>query len=196
MLRKFCVLMAALLLSTALLRAQVKEAATAGGLSLEVGGQVSTFNPDWGCVSASPFSCWNHQLFGLGVVVDANHLVYKFGAEGEARWLHWRGPGQQLVQTNYLIGPRYPVLRHGKTSLYAKALFGGSWSTFDQGLVTGSYFTIAPGATVEYHLTRRLIARGDYEYQMWPAFSGVPTLPNNGLTPNGFSAGVSYQLLR
>lgn len=176
--------------------AQVQYSATEPGMSISAGGEVSTFSPDWGCSNDAPVVCWGHQLLGLGAFVDANHVIHRFGAEGEARWLHWRGPGQGLVQSNYLLGPRYHALERGKLSLYAKTLVGGSWMTFPKNEAHGSYFTVAPGVALEYRLTPKLTFRGDYEYQIWPAFSGLPGLGNNGLAPNGFSVGASYRLRR
>lgn len=192
MLKKFGFPLFVFLLLPCALVSQSTHSAIGPGKSLVVGGQISTFNPDWGCKSDSPFSCGDHQLLGVGVFADANHLVYRFGVEGEARWLHWRGPGNGLVQSNYLIGPRYPLLYRGKFSVHAKFLLGGSWMTFPFGVGSGSYFTMAPGITAEYRATRHIIVRGDYEYQFWPSYSGIAIEGNNGLTPNGFSAGVGY----
>lgn len=52
---------------------------------------------------------------------------------------------------------------------------------------------------MDYRLGRRFYARGEYEYQLWPGFIGPPDAPStvnrpNGLTPNGFSAGISYRI--
>jgi hypothetical protein len=174
---------------------QSAPAATSGPLSVSVGAEGSNFNPDWGCPSDDVFTCWNNHLWGLAVVVDVDHLRGKFGVEGEARWLHWGGPAGGLVDSNYLLGPRYPLIRRHSLVGYAKFLMGGSWTTLTYGVGSGSYFTIAPGGTVEYGITKKLVVRGDYEYEIWPAFSGIPGLPNKGLTPNGFSLGVKYRLL-
>lgn len=194
-LRAWHAALAIILVSAAFLSAQVKPAATMPGMSVALGGEVSTFNPDWGCSNDAPILCWNHQLLGLGALIDVNHVVGHFGAEGEARWLRWRGPGEGTVQSNYLLGPRYHLYEKRRFSLYAKILAGGSWMTFPKNVARSSYFTLAPGATVEYRFTAKLSARGDYEYQFWPSFSGLPGLGNQGLSPNGFSFGVSYRLL-
>jgi hypothetical protein len=131
----------------------------------------------------------------VGGFVDANHVLWRIGVEGEVRWLHWGGPGGGLVQSNYLIGPRYPLLRHCTTlCVYAKGLLGESSMTIPGGYGSRRYFTLAPGATVEYRIRKRLIVRGEYEYQVWPQFSGIVGLPNNGLTPNGLSFGFGYRL--
>ena len=194
MLKKISWLTASSLLFGTFLVAQSAPSATRGAVSLSAGVEVSSFNPDWGCISASPFACWDHDLIGVAVVVDADHLYRRIGAEAEARWLHWGGPGGGLVQSNYLLGPRYPVVRLGGLTLNAKLLVGGSWTTLTNNIGHGSYFTLAPGATLEYPIWKKLVVRGDYEYQMWPSFSGIPGLPNHGLTPNGFSVGMKYRL--
>ncbi len=54
----------------------------------------------------------------------------------------------------------------------------------------GNYFVYAPGVTMDFRVKKRLTARVDYEYQIWPTFL------DSGLTPNGFSFGFSYALLR
>jgi hypothetical protein len=67
------------------------------------------------------------------------------------------------------------------------------------GFGSGNYFAYAPGAIVDYRVSRRLSARVDYEFQVWPSFKGIPTTTTSGtggLTPNGFSFGVSYAILR
>ncbi len=174
--------------------AQSREAANTGTRRLFVGGEFSTFNPDWGCQSASAFTCWNNHLVGLGAFVDANHVVWKLGVEGEARWLHWGGPGQGLVESSYLVGPRYPLYKIQNLTLYAKGLIGEGRITRPLNLGSGSYFALAPGATVEYRIKWNLVVRGEYEYQVWPQFQGLPGEPVKGLTPNGLSFGFGYRL--
>lgn len=195
MLKKICLMTVSSLVFAASVVGQSVPAATSGHVSVSVGAEGSNFNPDWGCVSSSEFSCWSNHLWGLAAIVDVDRIKGKFGAEGEARWLHWGGPSGGLVDSNYLIGPRYPLFRRHSFVGYAKVLLGGSWTTLPNGVGSGSYFTIAPGGTVEYGITKKLVVRGDYEFQDWPSFSGIPGLPNNGLTPNGFSVGVKYRLI-
>jgi hypothetical protein len=194
--KKLKYLLLLILLNSSRVFGQAVPSAEAPSVPLYVGGEVSTFNPDWDCSSNSPIACWNHQLFGVGVYVDANHVVQKFGAEAEARWLHWRGPGGGFVQSSYLAGPRYKLFQRGKLSFDAKVLVGGGWITLngDYSGDHGSYFDMVPGATLEYRITRKLTLRTDYEYQIWPSFSGIPSIGNKGLTPNGFSLGASYRV--
>jgi hypothetical protein len=173
--------------------AQSVPSAEGPGGSIWVGAEASSFNPDWGCVGDnSPFSCWDHQLLGVAGFADVNRVVWRLGAEGEGRWLDWRGPGGSIQEANYFVGPRFQVLARRRFSVNVKVLAG--ISTFHHGSNGGGWAAYAPGATVGYRLTRRLMVRGDYEYQIWPDFVGK--LGAHGLTPNGFSLGVSYRVFR
>ena len=167
--------------------AQVASATKGGGQGLSVGAEYSNFRPDWGPT----------RLQGIAVFADLDGLFLKnLGAEGEARWLRFNQPYGQ-TEDNYLIGPRYRLYRHHKFSFFGKFVMGGGFITYPNKIGSGSYFAYAPGGTVEYRLNHRWIVRGDYEYQFWPSAPGLAfTYPNpsRGLTPNGFSGGVSYHL--
>ncbi len=194
-----------LLFLPTVLIAQNPQSATGGEGSLRAGGEFSTFNPDYGCPNASPFQCGGNQLLGPTLFFDLDPRA-KWGAEGEARWLDWHGSGGEKM-SNYLMGGHYRVWRYQRTDFWLKMLLGGGWFTTPNypqaGTLKGSYFAMVPGASVEYPFTRRFSLRGDYEYQIWPSFVGPPSYNsagvlvqhNNGLTPNGFSVGVSYRIL-
>ncbi len=177
----------ALLLSPLSVLAQVAPATRGGGLSLSAGAEYSNFHPDWG----------PNRMGGIAVFADADNIfLRKLGAEGEARWLHFNQYNGE-TEANYLLGPRYKFFRYHGFSFYAKFLMGGGFITYPNDIGSGSYFAYTPGATVEYRLAHRWIARGDYEYQFWPAAPGLAfTFPNpsNGLKPNGFSVGVAYKI--
>ncbi|HVT99456.1 MAG TPA: hypothetical protein VHE33_18275 [Acidobacteriaceae bacterium] len=197
-------IVALLLLPTALI-AQSSESATGGEATVAAGVEFSTFNPDWGCPTSAPFGCQT-QLYGPTAVFNFD-LHQKYGIEGEARWLHWHGNGG-FVESNYLVGPRYRLYRFSRMTLWGKLLMGGGWITTPNypaaGSLKGSYFAYAPGATVNYRLTRMIALRADYEFQLWPSFAGPPTYDpstgkviqhQSGLTPNGVSVGVVYRFL-
>jgi hypothetical protein len=193
-----------LLLLPAVLRAQSPESSVGGNSSLWAGGEISSFNPDYSCSSNVPFGCQN-QLVGPAAFFDLN-VTPKWGAEGEARWLHWNGPGGE-IESNYLGGGRYRVARYGRFDAWFKILAGAGLITTANypaaGSLKGSYFAYAPGGTLQFRLSQRISVRGDYEYQIWPSFAGPPSYNSNGtvtqhangLTPNGFSLGVSYRFL-
>ena len=196
------ILMVLLLSATAL--AQSPESAVGGNSSIWAGGEISSFNPDYSCGSNAPFGC-SSQIVGPTAFFDFN-VEPKWGAEGEARWLHWNGPNGQ-IESNYLVGGRYRVARYWRFDGWLKFLVGAGLITTPgfpaAGSLKGSYFAYTPGGTLDYRLTRNISVRGDYEFQIWPAFAGPPTYNssgtlvehNNGLTPNGFSLGISYRFL-
>ena len=179
--------------------AQVRESANSVRSSLRAGAEFSVFNPDWTCSGNGPFSCGNGNplLKGVGVFGDYD-VRGKYGAEAEARWLRWDSIGGQ-VESTYLIGPRYRLYRWRSLSLWAKFLLGiGSVTTAGYpapDTLKGTMFAYAPGGTVEYPLNARVSVRADYEFQKWPTF-GVAPPHNHGLTPNGFSFGVAYTVLK
>ena len=186
------VLVAGLLIAASISFAQSAPSAEGGFSSVWAGAELSSFNPDWGCQSSSPLSCGNYQIEGVAVFADANRLLGPIGMEGEARWLLWHGPN--ITESNYLIGPRYQVFAGSRFSANIKFLAGAG--IFDQ---KGSsswegWSAFVPGVTLGYRISPKLILRGDYEYQRWPGFVGA--LGPHGLTPNGFSLGVSYHIFR
>ncbi len=180
--------------------AQSNPSAEGPGYSVNVGVGISTFNPDYGCANSSPFSCWNHQLIGISPFVQANHMVYqKLYLEGEARFLHWHGPAGGLTESSYLAGPSFHLLHYKKKMLFStRLLLGGAQIRIPQDSVgSGNYFALAPGAVLDFRMTKRLSARAEYEFQIWPSFRGIPTATTSGsggLTPNGFTFGVSYTI--
>jgi len=191
------------LLVPAVVLAQNPRSAVGGEAAVWAGGGISTFNPDWGCPTSSPFCA--QQLIGPAVFGDFN-LHDQYGVEAEARWLRWHGSGG-FYEDNYLVGPRDRALRWHGLLLWVKLEIGGGWiQTPDYpaaGSLKGSYFAFVPGGTLEYRLSRKLSVRGDYEYEIWPSFKGPPTYSSNGtlnpnasgLTPNGFTIGVAYRIL-
>lgn len=164
------------------------------GVSFWVGASVATFNPDYGCRNGSPFTCWDHHLIGVGPYLDTNYFLHdRIGIEGEARLLLWNGPAT-LVQTSYLAGPRVRLFRGRELSVAGKFLVGrASLDVPGHAIGGGGYFAYAPGLQIDYRLTRHVAARVEYEYQRWP---GYPPFKGGGggLTPNGFSFGLSYAI--
>jgi len=192
--RKTFFLVAASILLSVPLAAQTIPAAEGPGITFWIGASVSFFNPDYGCDSNVPFTCWEHQLIGLGPYVDTNSfLLGRIGAEGEARFLLWHGP-QGMTQNSYLGGPRVRLFRHKGWQFSGKFLFGLAHLDVPSPQVgSGNYFAFAPGAAFDYRVARRLSARFDYEYQRWPGFKSQSG-GGGGLTPNGVSIGFSYAL--
>jgi opacity protein-like surface antigen len=194
-----------LVLVPAALFGQNPQSAIGGEASLWAGADVATYNPDWGCATDEPFGCFKAQVRGPGAFVDFN-VHPKWGAEGEARWMDWNGHGNEKI-SNYLAGGRYRLVRWHRVDVWGKFLAGGGWITTpfypEAGSLKGSYFAYVPGAELEYRLTHRLRLRYAYEYEIWPSFQGPSTYTtsgtlvthDNGLSPNGFSLGVTYRFL-
>jgi YD repeat-containing protein len=193
----------ALVLLPAALIAQSPKSAIGGEAGLWAGAEASYFNPGYSCSGNWVWNC-SHNQAGVAALTDFN-LTSRIGAEGEARWLHWDGLGN-MTESNYLLGPHYRAFRAGHFSLWVKVLLGGGWITTPNypqvDSLKGSYFMYSPGGTVNYRLTRKIVVRADYEYQIWPSFqapttyTGATAVPHNGpLTPNGFSLGVAYRFL-
>ena len=184
--------------------AQVVPTATGRQVSLTVGGMASVFQPDyegaWVIQSDPSVSCQvgyycaplaqnSQALFGAGAYIDlkVNRWV-QFEAEG--RWQRWNQYAG-IHQDSYLAGPRLPLYRFKKATVYAKTLFG--FSNMDFGFF-GNYghanFTdFAFGGGVDLKLTKRLTLRpADFEYQYWPWWG------NSSLSPYGASVGMSYRI--
>jgi len=162
--------------------------------SVYLGAEPTTVNPDWGCGQSGPTQCWSHQLVGVQAYAGVNQVWRQLGLEADARWLNWRGPVSGLKESNYVVGPSYRLIGRHSFAAYAKVQVGVGSITLPpgDGPGQGSYWMISPSGHVEQRLTGRYYVRYEYEYQMWPGFTGLKG--NHGLTPNGFGVGVTYHL--
>jgi hypothetical protein len=176
-------------------RAQVVHSATARQLSLTAGGMVSLFQPDFEGDWTYPnrygvqypvAQASNQGLFGVGAYVDVK-LSRWVQIEAEGRRLRFN-KYEDIHQDNYLIGPRLPVYRFWKATVYGKALYGFSKMNFDPQGDHGTFSTIAFGGGMDVKLTKKLSFRAiDVEYQDWPAWG------NSSIKPYGASMGVGYR---
>lgn len=176
--------------------AQTLPSGEAPGLSIWVGATVSTFNPDYGCSDNAVYACWGGHLWGISPYASTNTFLFgRIGAEAQAHFLRWHGPAN-LTETTYMAGPRVQLFRRRQLILSGRFLAGGArFSVPAPSVGTGSYFAMAPGASLDYRMSRRMSARLEYEYQMWPSFKGSGG-GSGGLTPNGLSLGLSYAIRR
>jgi hypothetical protein len=179
-------------------RAQVVPSATGRQVSLSAGGMASIFQPDFAgewqyelpCGSCYPAAQASSQpLFGAGAYVDlkVNRWV-QFEAEG--RWQRWNQYAG-IHQDNYLAGPRLPLHRFGRATVYGKTLFGFSRMDFGyfSGYGHGNFTDFAFGGGIDVKLTKRLTLRPvDFEYQYWPWWG------NSSISPYGASVGLSYKI--
>jgi hypothetical protein len=160
--------------------------------SVYLGAEPSTVNPDWGCGNNSPFKCWFRQLAGVEAYAGVNQVWRQFGVEGDIRWFGLRGIGGGMKESNYVAGPTYRFIGRRKFVASGNVLFGRGSITLPKGYGPGqgSYWIVSPAARIEQRVSSHYSIRYEYEYQLWPGFTGV--LGNHGLTPNGFGVGVTY----
>ena len=137
---------------------QAAESADAGRAMLSVGVAGSGFTLQYG----------DRKMLGITAWVDAD-TIRRFGLEGEMRRLEYHQTANVHAET-YLAGLRYHF-NYGRTQPYIKALAGDGHFNFPYNFATGNYFVIAGGGGVDYRLSRRWIARADFEYQQWPQFT-------------------------
>ncbi len=164
--------------------AQVSEAAVGSGRHLYVGVEGSDFKSDYNPIAG--------RLAGIGFFGD--YMVSRhFGAEGEIRLLDLKKPAGQTQKT-FLVGPIFNAYRYHRFIAFGKILAGVGTINYPNGIGYGSYFAFAPGGGVEYRLNDRFTLRGEYDYEFFPSAPGFPNMPSNGLTPSGYSGGISYRL--
>ncbi len=173
-------------------RAQVVPSATGHQLSITAGALASAFQPDYegGFVPLQSFN----RLYGVGAYVDVKFTRW-IQLEAEGRWLRFN-EFVGIDQDNYLIGPRLPInkLRVWRATPYVKVLGGLGYMNFESGTGSGHYTALAYGGGIDLKLTKRLTARGDFEYQQWPQWPDIPGVPTATLYPYGLSAGLGYRI--
>jgi opacity protein-like surface antigen len=184
--------------------AQTVPSASSGQFSLTVGALGSVFQPDYAGTEALD-SAENYyypiaqtspnRLYGIGFYVDAKFTRW-IQIEGEGRWLNFN-EYEKISENNYLIGPRIPIhsFRLLRATPYGKVLFGVGTLNFQNKDAWGRYADIAYGGGVDFKLTKRISARGDFEYQQWPNWPDFPYGENTSFRPYGASVGVSYRIL-
>ena len=167
-----------LALSARYAAAQAMPTASGPGSYLAVGGGVSAFQEDYG----------QQVIGGAMAFVDMNP-TWRYGLEGEARWLNYH-TDEQVTEANYLGGVRVMLWKPGsRIQPYGKFLAGVGHINFPFGYATGNYLALAPGAGVDIHLNERWSVRAaDFEYQLWPQFT------YGQLKPYGVSAGLRYRI--
>jgi hypothetical protein len=80
---------------------------------------------------------------------------------------------------------------------YAKALVGLGRMDFEDNNAWGRYAALAYGGGIDFRLTKRFIARGDFEYQQWLGWPNLPPgsgVANTAFLPYGASVGVGYRV--
>ncbi len=182
-----CLLIPLLLCHPVRSQAQVSEEALGAGPHLWIGGQFSNFRPDYNPVSG--------RLDGVTIFADY-FLSRRLGAEAEVHLFDLNKPAGQ-TQKDFLIGPIVNVYHYKAFTPFVKGLAGAGTVNYPFGIGYGSYFAYGVGGGLEYHLNSRFKVRGEYEHEGLPGAPGyviTQPLPSNGLTPTGYSAGISYRI--
>ncbi|NYF81214.1 outer membrane beta-barrel protein [Granulicella arctica] len=151
-------------------------------LDLQAGGLFINANSDY---ARSRFN-------GYGAYADGD-FYHGFGAEAEFRYITDQDPYVNLHEHTYEIGPRYS--RHyGRFQPYAKLLIGRGVFNYPENTANLAYNLGALGAGTDIRIFRHVNARIDYEYQHWFSFkrNGLPSDPNDSLSPDALSAGIAY----
>jgi len=153
--------------------AQATAAASRLG-DIQVGAGYVRAHPDY---SPSTFN-------GITIFADADFARY-LGVEADFHRISGLSP-TTLSETSYEAGGRlrYPI---GPFSPYAKFLVGAGTFSFGSSYQNGTYLTYSGGIGLDYLVTRRIVARADFEYQRWGGF------PPRGLQPNLFTIGAAYR---
>ncbi len=166
--------------------AQVSPASTGFERRLWAGVEFSNFQNDYVKYIRSD---------GIGFYGD--YLITRhFGVEGEVRLLDLNNV-LGLTEQTYMAGPIINVYQYHHFTAYGKFLIGVGKANYPFNIGFGSYLAYEPGGGVEYRLNSRFKLRGEYDYQLWPGAPGIEITaprPSSGLTPKGYSGGISYRI--
>jgi len=156
--------------------AQALATATGPGTYVAVGGGASAYQVDYG-----------QRILGGGVVWADVNPTWRYGFEGEARYLNLH-TDEDVTEKSYLGGVRVTI-RDERIRPYVKFLAGAGEISLPFHYAQGTFLTYAPGAGVDFIISDRLSWRVvDFEYQMWPKF------PYGELNPYGVSTGLIIRL--
>ncbi len=162
-----------LILSVSALRSQAKPTASRTGdfqVGLDYVGGSSDYAPGFkGLGLYTTFDVTSH----LGIEFDLNQAHTNI---------------DKTYERTYEYGVRYHR-SYGRFEPYAKAMLGRGVFNFALDGVTYAnlaYNLFALGGGVDYHLTRYLNLRANYDYQDWRDF------PPHGLDPHLFTIGAAY----
>lgn len=170
--------------------AQVRPAATNGGMPLVVGAGFSSYNVDFG----SGYRKDGGTLWADWTIRQMPRILQGLGVEMVARDISFGGPAglSTLRYDTAGGGAIYHYLRPRNVRPYAKVL--EAFGSIDFPPAPGSTYAhdtrnfLAIGGGADFHAWRQVWVRADYEYQMWRQLFGSP----HALTPNGFTFGPEF----
>lgn len=175
------------ILFCATMRAQVVPAGYEPAHALWAGAEYANSNASF------PYQS-NKRLNSIGAFADF-HWNYRIWMEGEALWT-LSGGFYGTRESSYLAGPKVYLKPGGRLRPYGKVLAGSGKIHYPFAIGDASYVALAPGAGLDYRLSRRLMLRAEYEYQLWPGSPGFANEPGHELTPNGIHLGLAYRIRR
>ena len=152
----------------------------------------------WGGVEGSNFqNDYVKYIRSDGIGFFGDYLFTpRLGVEAEIRLLDLNSV-LGLTEKTYMGGIIANAYQYHRFTAYGKILAGLASANYPNNIGYGSYFAFEPGGGVQYRLSSRFKLRGEYDYQLWPSAPGIvftAPRPSTGLTPNGFSVGVSYKI--
>ena len=151
----------------------IPTASTAG--SLLVGGGYIRANPDY---SPAMFTGWS---------VFSNADLWK-NVGFEAKFNHTLGPTpNSITETSYEVGVRGRI-EIGPVAPFVELTAGIGSFAYLRSPQNGSYGLFAGGGGFDFPIARKVVLRGEYDYQRWGSF------PPRGLQPNLVTFGVAYRL--
>ncbi len=181
---------------------QVAPAATQRSLPLEIGGGLSYFSTH--AANSNPtidYTAFDGRLLGPAAWADWTlrripRRLYGLGIEAEGRHLAWANSGtdSRLREDTGEGGIIYKWHHYHNFHPYGKMLVGFGSVDFNNGypyIQNGDHDTrifYCPGGGADFHITRDLWVRGDFEYEFWTDFGRAT------LEPKGFTIGVSYDM--
>ncbi len=169
-----------------MLHAQVAPASQGFTRQLWAGVEGSNFQNDYvKYIRSDGIGFWGDYLF-----------TPRLGVEAEIRLLDLNSV-LGLTEKTYMGGVIANAYQYHRFTAYGKFLVGLASANYPNNIGYGSYFAYEPGGGVQYRLSPRFKLRGEYDYQLWPSAPGfvfTAPRPSTGLTPNGFSVGISYKI--
>src|SRR5579859_6774073 len=172
------------------LHAQVRPAATQGGIPVVVGIGGADYSIDWGPGKRMEgITAWaDYYPWGMPP------KIHGLGAEVEGRDLNFNRPSglSKMRQDTALAGPVYQFSHWKNFRPVGKFLLGIGSIDFPANpkfpyYTHDTFFVTAAAGGMDVRVWHHMWARGDYEYQWWHHTFGP-----NDLNPNGASFGLVY----
>lgn len=183
---KFATICTLLLLSLVGLHAwgQAIPAATRGALQVGAG------------VYGATDDQWPNAPYAYGLTFYSTlDLTDHFGGEADIHLMDLRKVNT-LAEDSYELGPRF-TLHRGRFEPYGKFLFGIGHTSVQPPIYVphtpGTFFEVSFGGGLDYRVTDKIDARGDFEYQDWISFQSSPQNPGTHLNPGLATIGVAYR---